>query len=87
MIITAHESFGVDIASSELCNSLVDLGIGYNKSYTDLHIPPIPKDLVKHFIRGYFDGSFVASVKKPNNRPNLTIRMCFSIIAKSYTIK
>lgn len=88
MIITAHESFGVDIASSELCNSLVDLGIGYNKSYTDLHIPPIPKDLVRHFIRGYFDGdgSFVASVKKPNNRPNLTIRMCFSIIAKKATL-
>lgn len=88
MITTAHESFGVDITSSELCTSLVDLGIGYNKSYADLHIPPISKDLIRHFIRGYFDGdgSFVASVKKPNNRPNLTIRMCFSIIAKKATL-
>ena len=88
MISTAHESFGVDITSSELCTSLVDLGIGYNKSYADLHIPPISKDLIRHFIRGYFDGdgSFVASVKKPNNRPNLTIRMCFSIIAKKATL-
>ena len=88
MLITAHESFGVDITSSELCNSLVDLGIGYCKSYSDLHIPNIPHDLIRHFIRGYFDGdgSFVASVKKPNNRPNLTLRMCFSIIAKKATL-
>ena len=27
MIVNAHESFGVDITSAELCNSLVDLGI------------------------------------------------------------
>jgi hypothetical protein len=40
--ITAHESFGVDITSSELCNDLVNLQIGYNKSYSDLHIPNIP---------------------------------------------
>ena len=88
MIVNAHESFGVDITSAELCNSLVDLGIGYGKSYADLHIPKIPHDLIRHFIRGYFDGdgSFVASVKKPNNRPNLTLRMCFSIIAKKATL-
>nr|DAK03735.1 MAG TPA: endonuclease [Bacteriophage sp.] len=55
-LITAHESFGIDITSSELCNSLVELGIGYNKSYSELHIPDISKELIPHFIRGYFDG-------------------------------
>lgn len=54
--ITAHESFGVDITSANICNSLVNLGIGYNKSYCELHIPNINKDLIRHFIRGYFDG-------------------------------
>ena len=56
MKVNAHASFGVDITSSKLCNALVDLGIGYNKSVAELKIPSIPEDLVKHFIRGYFDG-------------------------------
>ena len=56
MEVIAHESFGVDITSAELCNSLVNLGIGYNKSHSDLHIPNIPEYLIRHFIRGYFDG-------------------------------
>lgn len=55
-LVTAHESFGIDITSSELCNSLVELGMGYNKSYSDLYIPNISKELIPHFIRGYFDG-------------------------------
>lgn len=55
-LIIAHESFGIDITSSELCNSLVELGMGYNKSYLDLHIPNISKELIPHFVRGYFDG-------------------------------
>ena len=55
-IINGHGSFGVDIVSTILVNDLVNLGIGYNKTYSELHIPDIPKDLVKHFIRGYFDG-------------------------------
>ena len=56
MKITAHESFGVDITSAKLCNDLVNLGIGYTKSYSELHIPTIPNNLIRHFIRGYFDG-------------------------------
>ena len=37
--VNAHKSFGVDITSAKLCADLVNLGIGYNKSYSDLHIP------------------------------------------------
>ena len=68
MKVNAHASFGVDITSSKLCNALVDLGIGYNKSVAELKIPSISEDLVKHFIRGYFDGDgcFSMSVRKPN---------------------
>ena len=54
--VNAHESFGVDITSAKLCTDLVNLGIGYNKSYSDLHIPEMPESLIRHFIRGYFDG-------------------------------
>ena len=88
MIVTAHESFGVDITSTKICQDLVNLGIGYNKSYTDLHIPNIDKSLIRHFIRGYFDGdgSFVAKVDLPKNHKNKVVRMCMSIIAKKPTI-
>ena len=30
--------------------------MGYNKSYSELYIPDISKELIPHFIRGYFDG-------------------------------
>lgn len=88
MEITASESFGVDITSAKICNDLVNLGIGYNKSYSELHIPPMNKELIPHFIRGYFDGdgSFVAKVREFNNRPNPSVTMCMSIISKKASI-
>lgn len=85
--ITAHESFGVDITSSELCNDLVNLQIGYNKSYSDLHIPNIPQELIRHFIRGYFDGDgcftiWLSQEKGKSDR----VRGKFDICAKSASI-
>ena len=85
--ITAHESFGVDITSAKLCTDLVNLGIGYNKSYKDLHIPEMPKDLIRHFIRGYFDGDgciivWLAKEKGKSDR----VRGKFDICAKSASI-
>lgn len=55
-IIHAHGNIGVDITSAQLCQDLVNLGIGYRKSYEDLKLPNIDKSLIRHFIRGYFDG-------------------------------
>ena len=85
--ITAHESFGVDITSSELCNDLVAAGFGYNKSYTDLHIPEIPKELIRHFIRGYFDGDgcFTVWLSQEKNKSD-RVRSKFDICAKSASI-
>ena len=54
--IQGHGQIGVDITSSILVTDLVNLGIGYRKSWADLHIPNIPENLIRHFIRGYFDG-------------------------------
>ena len=87
MKITAHESFGVDITSAQLCNSLVDLGIGYDKSHADLHIPNIPNHLIRHFIRGYFDGDgcitgWIASEKGKSDR----FRYSFDICGKTASI-
>lgn len=54
--IHCNGTFGVDINSTVLCNALVNLGFGYNKTYTENHLPQIDKSLLRHFIRGYFDG-------------------------------
>ena len=85
--IIAHESFGVDISSAKLCNDLVSLGIGYNKSYSDLHIPKISQELIRHFIRGYFDGdgcitTWLSVEKGKSDR----VRGKFDICAKSASI-
>lgn len=85
--IIAHESFGVDITSAELCNDLVNLQIGYNKSYCDLHIPNIPKELIRHFIRGYFDGDgcFTVWLSQEKGKSD-RIRGKFDVCAKSASI-
>ena len=85
--INAHESFGVDITSAKLCTDLVNLGIGYNKSYSDLHIPEMPESLIRHFIRGYFDGDgcitiWLSKEKGKSDR----VRGKFDICAKSASI-
>lgn len=86
MKITAHESFGVDITSSKLCNSLVQLGFGYNKSCQQLHIPKIQNDLIRHFIRGYFDGDgcitgWIASEIGKTDRFRYKFEICGKTIA------
>lgn len=85
--IIAHESFGVDITSSKLCTDLVNLGIGYNKSYCDLHIPNIHESLIRHFIRGYFDGdgSIVVWLVREKGKSD-RVRGKFDICAKSASI-
>lgn len=85
MIVMGHGSFGVDIASVEICNSLVDLGIGYRKTYCELSIPKqIPEHLIRHFIRGYFDGDGCITGYSPIEKDKSPrFRMRFDIDAKN----
>lgn len=86
-VINGHGSFGVDIVSTILVNDLVNLGIGYNKTYSELHIPDIPKDLIRHFIRGYFDGDGSISGYIPNEKnKNPRVRCAFSICGKTKSL-
>lgn len=86
-IITAHESFGVDITSAAICKDLVNLGYGYNKSKSELHLPNIKPELIRHFIRGYFDGDgcitgWISQEKGKSDR----FRYSFDICSKTATI-
>ena len=89
-LVTAHESIGVDINSSKICNDLVNLGFGYNKTYVDLKLPKIDDKLIRHFIRGYFDGDGTISYYycKPDLKwkKNERIRGHASICGKTKTM-
>lgn len=48
--------YGIDIYSKKIRDDLTSLNVGYRKTYNEIPIPKIDISLIKHFIRGYFDG-------------------------------
>ena len=62
------ECCDISICNQKICESLNDLGCTPNKSLT-LKFPTekqVPKYLLKHFIRGYFDGDGCVHINKLN---------------------
>ena len=66
----------------------MNLGFGYNKTYAELHIPNIPRELIRHFVRGYFDGDgcITGGVYKDKNKLNPRVRVHFNIDGKTISI-
>ncbi len=52
---TAGELFYFSIGNNDIANDLKKLGVTPNKSL-DMKFPTIPDQLIKHFVRGLFDG-------------------------------
>ena len=50
-----HHVCCIRIFSMTMYNALKRFGFSHNKSY-DFHIPDLPENLIRHYIRGYFDG-------------------------------
>lgn len=87
----------IRIFSSTMYNSLNKIGFSNDKSY-DFHIPDLPTDLIRHYIRGYFDGdgcftftnksfhiNFVTASKTLNDDIVQILRMHnFNIVENSY---
>lgn len=90
-IVRTKTSYEVAISSKELINDVIELGFGPNKTYKKLYLPNIPEDLMRHFIRGYFDGdgSIIGGVRAPNknNREvNYRVSRSFQIDCKKVTL-
>lgn len=70
--------------NKELYRDLYNAGVIYRKSAENsekLFIPEIKKELISHFMRGYFDGD--GSISIPRSRPNLRrVEICTT----SYTL-
>lgn len=69
------------IFSITMYNTLINLGFTSTKSF-DSYIPHIPKELIRHYIRGYFDGDGCFAVS--NNY--LSISFCTASDALSHDI-
>lgn len=72
---------GFNVSSIQIISKLNELGISKNKTYKELSVPKIDKNLVKHFIRGYFDGDGSISIRSA--RPN-QVQVYICGICKSF---
>ena len=50
-----HKMCRIRIFSIDMVNDLYKFGITKDKTY-NFHMPNVPENLIKHFVRGYFDG-------------------------------
>ena len=73
-----NHSCYIDVNCKEMCLALNDLGITPKKSLTlNINIKKIPKDLRRHFIRGYFDGDGSLNSYKRENHNYLEWELSF----------
>lgn len=61
----------LSFASKKISNDLINLGLRQKKTFT-CRVPEIPKYLMRHFVRGYFDGDGCACISNTKNRKKLT---------------
>jgi len=52
------------LCSDKLCNSLIDKGITERKTFVLKPPNKVPDDLIRHWIRGYFDGDGCINLRK-----------------------
>lgn len=89
--ITNNSHSRIVIQSKEIVKSLNKLGLSDRKTYKNLHLPQIDTNLLKHFIRGYFDGDgsisyHVSPPNKKNREKNPRVRCNMSICSKTKTL-
>jgi len=71
-----NNSYNLDISSKKMVDDLVKLGVVPRKTFKE-KVSPINKILLRHFIRGYFDGDGCFKIYQRKNRKMFS--MCFSI--------
>lgn len=73
----------INFYSVELVEKLKNYGIVKNKTYVPMYIPKMPKELIRHFIRGYYDADGTASFgikinPKTKNTKGTTFKAAFT---------
>lgn len=87
----SKESYSLNFSSNHMAESLRKLGLFPNKSLSIDKIPNIEKSLLRHFLRGYFDGDGSVSITTSSSinkgKKYSYQRLIVSIIATSSMIK
>lgn len=80
---TIKPSYGLEISSRKICDDLTNYGMGERKTYKNLSIPNMPKELIRHFIRGYFDGDGCITGWLAKDSGRIRFRRSFDICGKT----
>lgn len=72
--------------SKHLCYKLSEYGLTQAKTYT-LQLPKLNNELMRHFIRGYYDGDGCFSVTKRKNRTENSLTFQFNITGMENPLK
>ena len=92
---TSQNHFILNFSSKQIANDLRNLGFNKIKKDREFQIPNIDKKLVRHFIRGFFDGDGSFSVNRNQrihtlNDGNKKVykydKPCFSILGPTYFV-
>jgi hypothetical protein len=79
--------FSFSFSSKKMRDDLRCLGVVTSKTYVGMNLPDIPKDLISHYLRGYFDGDGSFSVKEGMRANGFKYKNAnFSIISKTKNI-
>lgn len=79
-----YKSVRIQLNNTKICYDLCDLGCTPNKTY-DIKFPTfdiVPKEFMRDFIRGFFDGDGCISTSEMNGKPHiiLTITGVFDML-------
>lgn len=77
-------SMSIGVSSTKMVSDLAKYGCVENKTIIGFGLPELPKELFRHFVRGYFDGD--GSVGKRSARPN-QIQVSVCSIDESFLIQ
>lgn len=61
------DNVGIGFCSDKMAAALNRYGVVENKTFKLKNIPNIPQHLIRHFIRGYFDGDGTVYINSKNN--------------------
>lgn len=60
--------WNISFSDSTIVNQVISLGGECRKSFKETVLPPVPDDLFRHFVRGFFDGDGSIFLKHYKNR-------------------
>lgn len=64
------------VSSKQLCHNLMNLGVIKGKTHHELNIPEMKPGLIRHFIRGFFDGDGSVFLNKNGIYNSLRCNIC-----------